>query len=79
MELTKGEQYLIKWLAREDFSQYGECHGVALDGLIGKGLAKIYGEGEHQGSFIAKGTGQMYRAVSLTEKGLAIAAETPEP
>jgi hypothetical protein len=70
--LTSSEEFLLVWLSREDFSQYGECHGKDLDSLIAKGLAQVHGPGEHQ-SFIAndwEGTkGMMYRAVSLTEAG----------
>jgi hypothetical protein len=76
-ELTKTELMLLKWLAKEEFSQYGECHGVALNGLVDKGLAEIHEDGEHQESFIAKGRSEMYRAVSLTDKGRVIAAGTP--
>jgi hypothetical protein len=72
--LTADEADLLRWLAQEDFSQYGECYGKALDALIAKGLAQLHGPGEHQ-SFIANdraGTkGMMYRAVSLTEAGIA--------
>jgi hypothetical protein len=76
--LTPDETALLQWLGREDFSQYGECHGRALDGLIAKGLAQVHGAGEHQ-RFIANdhaGTkGMMYRAVSLTEAGIASLAD----
>jgi hypothetical protein len=71
-QLTDDERDLLEWLSKEDFSQYGECHGKALDSLIAKGLAQVHGPGEHQ-HFIASdfaGTkGMMYRAVSLTDKG----------
>jgi hypothetical protein len=70
--LTAGEILLLDWLSQEDFSQYGECHGAALDALVNRGLAEIHGPGEHQ-RFIANdhaGTqGMMYRAVSLTTAG----------
>lgn len=71
LELTGSERDLLKWLSKEDFSQYGECHGTSLDSLIAKGLAQVHGPGEHQ-VFIAKGTSQMYRAVSLTEAGRSV-------
>lgn len=74
MDLTKAERDLLDWLSREDFSQYGECHGSDLDGLIAKGLAQIHGPGEHQGFIAQDHTGEkglMYRAVSLTEAGRA--------
>src|SRR5262249_49625641 len=62
-DLTAAERDLLALLAREDFSQYGECHGPALDALIAKGLAQVHGPSEHQ-VFIAKGPGLMYRAPS---------------
>lgn len=71
MDLNKSERDLLTWLGTEEFSQYGECHGASLDGLVAKGLAQIYTPGEHQTGFIAKGRGNMYRAVSLTEAGRA--------
>jgi hypothetical protein len=71
-ELTEAEAHLLRWLSLEDFSQYGECYGAALDGLVAKGLAQIHEGSEHQGGFIAKGTGPMYRAVSLTERGWSV-------
>jgi len=67
-DLTDKEADLLRWLGEEEFSQYGECHGDDLDGLVAKGLAQIHGPGEHQ-NFIAKGTSLMYRAVSLTDAG----------
>lgn len=67
---------LLEWLAEEDFSQYGECHGRALDSLVAKGIAQVHGPGEHQHGFIAKdpagAKGMMYRAVSLTDAGRAL-------
>ena len=73
-ELTVDERDLLLWLAQEDFSQYGECHGRALDALVEKGLAQVHGPGEHQ-VFVAQdhdGTkGMMFRAVSLTPRGVA--------
>lgn len=67
---------LLEWLGSEDYCQYGECHGVALDSLVAKGLAQVHGPGEHQHGFIAKdpvgAKGMMYRAVSLTEAGVAL-------
>lgn len=73
--LTAEQRDLLQWLGKEDFSQYGECHGKSLDFLIEKGLAQVHSAGEHQ-TFIANdsaGTkGMMYRAVSLTEAGLTL-------
>lgn len=71
-ELQRSERMLLAWLAREDFSQYGECHGRDLDRLVELGLAQIHAPGEHQ-VFIARGTTQMHRAVSLTERGVDVA------
>jgi hypothetical protein len=73
MTLTDSEKYLLTWLAKEDYSQYGECYGSALDGLISKGLAEVHSDGSNQAGFIAQGKTKMYFAVSLTEKGRAAA------
>lgn len=71
--MDAAELNLLKWLNKEDFSQYGECHGKTLDSLIAKGLAQVHEPGQHQ-AFIANdpaGTkGPMYRAVSLTDEGV---------
>lgn len=73
IELSPKAEGLLKWLATEDFSQYGECHGKDLDELVAAGLAQIHAPGEHQSGFIAQdrtgSRGDMYRAVSLTEAG----------
>jgi hypothetical protein len=74
IELTGSERDLLKWLSSEDFSQYGECRGRALNALIEHGLAKVHGDGENQSGFIAKGRGEDYRAVSLTDAGRAALA-----
>jgi len=73
--LSHREKMLLEWLNKEDYSQYGECHGPALDQLIQKGLATVHAEGAHQGSFISRGRGIMYRAVSLTKAGREAAKE----
>lgn len=73
MKLSENERRLLDWLGREEYSQFGECYGDNLDTLIARGLAQVHGPGEHQ-SFIAKGTSQMYRAVSLTPAGRAALA-----
>jgi hypothetical protein len=71
-QLTDDEVDLLIWLGEEDYSQYGECHGIALDALVELGLAQLHGpETEHNNTFIAKGSGIMFRAVSLTEAGWA--------
>jgi hypothetical protein len=68
--ITKDERDLLFWLSAEDFSQYGECHGKVLDSLCSLGLAQVHGEEtEHNNTFIAKGRGIMFRAVSLTPAG----------
>ena len=36
--LTKDERDLLEWLSEEEFSQYGECYGAALNALIEAGL-----------------------------------------
>lgn len=38
-ELSGEEQFLLKWLSKEDSSAYGECYGYALNTLINTGLA----------------------------------------
>ena len=35
--------WLLKWLAKEDFSHLGECHGKDLDALVAAGLARVQG------------------------------------
>lgn len=69
------DDQLLVWLAESDFSQYGECHGRNLDSLIAKGFVKIHEGRECQSGFIAQGDSLMYRAVSLTETGIAAAAK----
>ena len=70
LELTGGEKFLLEWLGKEDFSQYGECKGRDLDRLVTLGCATIHAPGEHQ-RFISNGMGDDCRAVSLTESGIA--------
>jgi hypothetical protein len=70
--VTPGERFLLVWLGEKEFSQYGECNGSALDALVERGFAQVHGEGtETNNSFIAKGRGIMFRAVSLTDAGRA--------
>ena len=38
-ELSGEEQFLLKWLSKEDSSAYGECYGYSLNTLINTGLA----------------------------------------
>jgi len=68
-QITQSERFVLEWLGRTEFSQYGECGGAALDSLVAKSLAQIHGPGEHQSGFIARGEGLDYRAVSLTPAG----------
>jgi hypothetical protein len=68
-DLTKDQRALLEWLGREDFSQYGECHGRSLDALIDAGLVQVHSDGSGQSGFIAKGDAMMFCAVSLTEAG----------
>jgi len=74
-EMTDAELGLLDWLSKEEFSQYGECHGETLDKLIANGLAQVCEPGAGQGGFIAKdhtgAKGMMYRAVTLTDAGRA--------
>lgn len=69
--MSPAAQYLLQWLSKEDFSQYGECQGAALDELVAAGLAIIHPLRENQSSFIAKGATLEYCAVSLTDAGRA--------
>jgi len=79
--LSASERDLLLWLSEETFSQYGECHGPALEKLVSLGLAQVHGAQEHQDNFIAKeppGTKPsylMFRAVSLTNGGMKLAGE----
>lgn len=75
--ITQDEMALLEWLGKEDFSQYGECHGKTLDVLIEKGLAQLHGDSGNLGSFIAKGDGPMYQSVSLTDLGRSILRPPP--
>jgi hypothetical protein len=67
--MTQEEFALLEWLSKEDFSQYGECHGKHLDALIAGGLAQVHPGTGRNNTFIAKGDGPMFEAVSLTEAG----------
>ena len=69
LTISQDEMSLLEWLGQEDYSQYGECHGEALNSLVAKGFAKVHEGQEHQRGFIASGVGPMYRAVSLTDAG----------
>lgn len=73
--LPHPQRVLLRWLGQAEFSQYGECYGADLDALVAAGLARIHDADENQETFIAKGRGEMYRAVSLTEAGRAALAD----
>lgn len=74
-DVTPGERFLLVWLGEKEFSQYGECHGTALDALVAKGLAQVHTNRELQSGFIAQGDSAMYLAVSLTDAGRAAYAD----
>lgn len=81
--ITPSERHLLVWLSYEEKSQYGECYGGALDGLIARGLARIEDvETEVYNTFIARRATRspdiMYRAVSLTEAGTQLATQFKE-
>lgn len=63
------ELELLRWLAQEDMSQYGECYGQTLDALIEKGFAQVLDGREHQSGFITQGDDLMHRAVVVTDAG----------
>ena len=58
--LTTSERLTLEWLSKEDFSQYGECKGTALNVLVDRGLAEI-----------ANPENGDWALVSLTETGWA--------
>jgi hypothetical protein len=67
--LTREQRDLLEWLGSTEYSQLGECHGAALDALVARGLAQVHAPGEHQDSFVSRGSSEMQRAVSLTAAG----------
>ena len=69
-ELTKTEQFLLRWLGREDASSYGECEGIDLSRLEIMGLVSI-GPGRN-------GPRDGYSAVSLTDRARAALAQSVE-
>jgi hypothetical protein len=76
--ITPNERSLLLWLGEEEFSQYGECYGAALDILVARGLAIIHHDGSNQNGFIAKGSSLMFCAVSLTDEGKKLLAQIKE-
>lgn len=69
MGLSKDERFLLEWLSKEGYSQYGECCGESLNGLIAKGLATVH-------SFAAQGSARPYCLVALTDAGRASIQKT---
>lgn len=65
-DITSSQQRLLEWLAKEDSSALGECHGADLDELVKRGLAEI--KDPERGDFAR---------VSLTSMGQRLAAATP--
>lgn len=59
--LTREEKHLLAWLAKEDSSALGECHGPDLDRLVKLELAEIGAQPE--------GMDPMFRRVRLTPFG----------
>lgn len=43
--MDKSELDTLAWLAKEDASAFGECHGSALDKLVLRGFVEIHGTG----------------------------------
>lgn len=72
LRLTDDERQTLEWLGQKDYSQYGECCGSGLDGLIRKGLAQVHKGLDGQYGFISQGDTLLHRAVSLTESGYTI-------
>ena len=66
-ELTKSDLFLLGWLAKAEYSQYGECYGTSLDALVARGLAQVHEKGD-----------KMYNKVSVTDSGLAFLHEKAE-
>lgn len=66
-ELTDLERHLLEWLAREDESRYGECHGKTFDALEKKGFVKLNGPRGH--------VNELKFGCGLTEAGKALVAE----
>lgn len=76
-ELSTDQIALLRWLGKEDFSQYGECCGRALDRLIELGLAQHHERTGRDNTFIAKGDAVHFDAVSVTDAGREFLRRTP--
>lgn len=76
--LTPPQRQLLVWLSESEYSQYGECYGKALDFLQMNRLIKVWPGMEHQEGFISKRDHAMFRAVSLTAEGRALAKALKE-
>lgn len=66
---THMQHHLLEWLAKEDSSLYGECHGTDLDRLFELHLVDWKAKDMR---------GPMFSRVGLTEKGIAKARELRE-
>lgn len=61
-KLSHDERFVLKWLAKEDFSVYGECKGPAFDKLKMLKLARINADKPSD-----------FSAVTCTARGYAVA------
>ena len=79
IDLTDDERDLLKWLSREQYSQFGECHSKALDALIVKGLVHVHNDGGQLGNFSPSSgsyeRNRMFNSVELTDKGRIVALD----
>jgi len=69
-ELGKDAARTLAWLAKEDSSAYGECHGPALGKLISERLAMVTDPGGPPRDI-------GYSRVILTDRGHAVAKAAP--
>lgn len=69
-KMTSGTRFLLDWLAKEDWSQVGECSGPELDYLLEHRLAE-YGP--------ANPRGNDFRSVRLTDAGREALKAQPPP
>lgn len=69
-DLGKDAARVLAWLAKEDSSAYGECHGPALDKLVAERLAMVADPGGPPRDI-------GYSRVFLTDRGHAVAKAVP--
>lgn len=69
-DLGKDASRVLAWLAKEESSSYGECHGPALDRLISDRLAMVVDEPGPPRDI-------GYSRVILTDRGHAVAKAAP--